>query len=311
MQSIHPDAVRFIKLGSGGKWEESCIQQENTIRLGYSSPFHQECLNGHWDKVGKFWLEHRKGKASTASNDLRQIQDFYQLDEKTLWITFYGRKLYWCFCDREVALHGSQDGSRVRRVRGKWSCKDINGNDLLADGIDGRITKVQAYRGTICKVERETELITKINGEKTPLALEAEENYLLLKKSVKDLMRELWWKDFELLTDLIFSRSGWQRISPLGKVEKDIDMVMVMPVTEKMACVQVKSQANIGMLKDLIREFKNMSQYSEFFFVVHTSDESLKMLHEPKKGIYVLDLDLLAELVINTGLVKWLINRRG
>ena len=43
-----------------------------------------------------------------------------------------------------------------------------------------------------------------------------------LKEKVENLIQGLWWNDFELLVDLIFAKSGWQRVSVLGKTE-DVD----------------------------------------------------------------------------------------
>jgi hypothetical protein len=91
--TISPQEIRFIKLGEGGEWESSCIR-DNTIRLGYHSPHHQDCLIGKWEKVRKYWLKIRKGNEGSASRDMKQIRDFYELSENDIWITFYERKLY-------------------------------------------------------------------------------------------------------------------------------------------------------------------------------------------------------------------------
>lgn len=233
MSKIEPKTIRFIKLGAGGFWEKDCIETSNTIRLGYEagSEIHQECLNDQWDNCHAYWGKH----SGTATNHVRQIKDFYQLDENTLWITFYGRKLYWAFCSSEVIEEN--DGSRTRKVisnNGKWSCYDINGkHELLVDNLDGRITKVQAYRGTICSVELEEYLIRRINGEVIPEVEEAKEAFSNLINKVENLIKGLWWQDFELLTDLVFSKLGWQRYSVLGKTEKGIDLDLYSPSTQK------------------------------------------------------------------------------
>jgi hypothetical protein len=88
MDPIKPQHVRFINLGEGGKWAASCIK-EGTIRLGYESPLNQECLEEKWELVNQHWLKIRKGNKSTAANDLRQIRDFYELEENDAWITFF------------------------------------------------------------------------------------------------------------------------------------------------------------------------------------------------------------------------------
>src|SRR5437899_4279747 len=112
-----PTDVRFIKLGRGGKWERSSIEEEQVIRLGYTSNLHDESLAGNWKSLTKHWLNKRKGNTSTATSDVRQIRDFYERPETTLWFTFYARQLWWCFAKKQVQL--LEDGSRVRAVKGE------------------------------------------------------------------------------------------------------------------------------------------------------------------------------------------------
>ena len=76
MTQIAPEKIRFIKLGEGGEWEQSCIH-EGTIRLGYHSPHHQDSLDGNWNAVRQFWLNIRKGNEGAATRDINQIRDFY------------------------------------------------------------------------------------------------------------------------------------------------------------------------------------------------------------------------------------------
>jgi hypothetical protein len=91
----------FIKLGKGGRWEKSCIEN-GTIRLGFHKPsaLHSECLNGEWSKVYDYWIEQgkSKGKATEIKN---QIKAFYESDEETLWITFFKRRMHWCFAEKK------------------------------------------------------------------------------------------------------------------------------------------------------------------------------------------------------------------
>ena len=80
--------IRYIKLGEGGCWEEDCIRQ-GTLRLGYESPHHMDALEGNWDAVREFWLQHYNGHQATATSAVRQIRDFYEAPEQDLWVTFY------------------------------------------------------------------------------------------------------------------------------------------------------------------------------------------------------------------------------
>lgn len=302
--------IRYIKLGDGGKWESSCIEEDQTIRLGYESPYHKESLAGDWDAVHAFWLSRRNGKKGSATKDLNQIRDFYELEETDLWITFYKRKLYWCHAHKEV-YELSPGGTRVRKVIGSWSCKDKNGDVLAIENLDGKITKVQGYRGTICGVELPDYLIRKINGELQPEVESTKESLVVLKQNVESLIRGLWWNDFELLVDLIFSQSGWQRISVLGKTEKDIDLDLFSPVTQKRAFVQVKSTTNAAQIQSYQEIFSQHDQYDEMYFVFHTFSGSIKGLDVRDPRVSVWDISRVADLVINAGLIGWLLAKRA
>lgn len=307
MNKLVPEKVRYIKLGEGGNWEKWCLEND-AIRLGYESPYHDESMNGEWEIVRNYWLAARKSNEGAATRDLNQIRDFYELTEDDLWITFHQRKLYWCKASNTVEK--LEDGSRVRKTIGGWSCKSLKGQVLTIENIDGRVTKVQGFRGTICGVDLKDYLINKINGYALPEVETAKQQLGALKNSIKDLIKGLWWNDFELLVDLIFSSSGWQRISVLGKTEKDIDLDLFSPVTQKRAFVQIKSSSNAETFKKYIKIFSEYEQYDEMYFVVHTAVDELKSISNGEINIHLMDLDRIADLVINAGLVNWLITKR-
>lgn len=295
----------FIKLGSKGHWEEDCIEKSNTIRLGFNNPFHNECIEGKWKIVEKYWNKKKKNKGKAAET-INQIKSFYESPEDTLWITFYKRKLYWCFAKSKLSI--LEDGSRIREVKGKWSSKDINGSQLYIENLNGKLSKVQGFRGTICNVKEFDYLINKLNNVLLPDINEAEIALSNLKDKIKPLIQSLSWKDFELLVDLIFSASGWQRISVLGKTEKNIDIEVVSPVNNKKAFVQVKSQSTLKEFDDYKKEYLKMKQYDEMYYVVHTPDQKLENIKK-QKNIEVITLNKITDLVINAGLIGWLIKK--
>lgn len=98
-------------------------------------------------------------------------------------------------------------------------------------------------------------VIARINSEASPKVLEAERAKALLLSSLPDLIRSLPWDEFELLVELIFARSGWQRISRTGGTQKTIDMELLLPTTKERAFVQVKSQATQRDFAEYIDEF--------------------------------------------------------
>lgn len=300
--------IRYIKLGHGGCWEKSCIEEDGTIRLGYESPFHKECAEGNWGKVREFWLEKRSGSETAASNDVSQIKDFYELSEDDIWITFYKRKMYWC--RSEAVVKELDDGTRVRKAINGWSCTDVKGALLSIENIDGRITKVQGFRGTICGVGMPEYLLRKIGGETQPDVLNAKASLQNLERDVEALIKGLWWKDFELLVELIFSRAGWQRMSVVGKTEKEIDLDVMLPVSNRRAFVQVKSQTTPAEIKSCYEAYLTYGQYNEMYMVFHSLQGELTQVDIEAESLHLWDCSKLASLVVRSGLTEWLIAKR-
>ena len=304
---FEPTEVRYIKLGRGGKWEDRCLNHDQTVMLGYNSPHHTNAIGGEWEKVHDYWLKQKNGKAGVATSCVNQIKDFYTLPETALWVTFHARHLYWCFADAHVEeLPG---GERVRKAIGGWRRESLakEPKPLRIENLDGRVTKVQGYWGTICSVELEDYLIRKIRGEDQPDVQAAAQAHDQLKGCLASLIEGLWWKDFELLVDLVFAQAGWQRVSVLGKSEKDLDLDLLAPVTRKRAFVQVKSSATLATLEESVAAFRSTSGFDEMYFVVHTADSALR--DHASTGVTVIDLPELAALVLSAGLVDWLITR--
>lgn len=297
--------IRYIKLGERGCWEKSCIEEDNTIRFGYVGK-HEECLQGKWDVVKEYWLSNRSDLGA-ATRDVNQTKDFYELSENDIWVTFYQRKMYWCRAHKQVIE--LEDGTRIRKVIGRWSCNDIKGNGLTIENIDGRVTQVQGFRGTVCSINLPDYVLRKINGEIQPEVEEAQKNLLSLKISLAELINGLWWKDFELLLDLIFAKSGWQRVSVLGKTEKDIDLDLYSPITNRKAFVQIKSSTNIAEIKSCVEAYKAHGQYNEMYMAFHTCTGDIQQV-EIDSSVNLLDVSKISELVIHTGLINWLITKR-
>ena len=303
---IAASQVRFIKLGKGGAWEKQCIEGSvPSVRFGFDNPHHADCLRRKWLIVEQYWRQHKP--AAEATKIVNQIKDFYALGSDALWITFYKRKLYWCFADPTVT-EITPGGSRVRNVIGSWSCASSAGDTLFSDSLSGRLTKIQGFRGTICKVQEQKYLLDRLNGLVPRDVQRAASNLEGLKTSTAPLIQRLHWKDFELLVDLILSRAGWQRLSPLGKTEKSIDLECLLPVTGQRAFVQVKSSANLQELQSSIAKYHDMDQYQEMLFVVHTAEPDLKECAKAEE-ITFFGLEEIASLVVDSGLTQWLIQK--
>lgn len=306
MTKIVADKVLFIKLGEGGKYETDCIEKSNTLRIGYRKVDHQLCVSGEWDKVHDYFTTEENSRTFVATSHTNQIKQFYEEGNKTLWITFYANKLWWCFS--EPIIVQMADKTKIRPVIGKWSDKDINNNVLLAGGISGKLLKTQGFRGTICRVPEEKYTLTKINCEQLKEVIEVEQALFNLKTKLVLLIQNLQWKDFETLVDLIFRQAGWQRVGATGKTQKTLDLELFAPVTGERCIVQIKAQSNLIEFLGYQEQFAKMNDYDKFFYVVHTAKGKLeKYENETETKLYL--VDKVAELTLSAGLTEWVVKK--
>jgi len=304
MKVIKPKNAYFIKLGSGGQWERSCIEIDQTIRLGFNKTDHKACLAGKWDKVRDDELKNgrAKGKATEITNEIRR---FYEEDEETLWITFYANRMWWCFADKVVKK--LPDGSKTREVIGQWIDTDIHGRPLSFETISGKLLQVRGFRGTNCSVDLHY-VMNKINGITSPEVARSMDCLDSFRVSLIPLIQNLTWKDFELLVDLLFSNAGWQRISVLGKTEKNIDLDLRSPVTGERVMVQIKAASDKKEFEFYCQEFSRMKDFKAFFYVVHTPKKSLTHAKAPARTQLIFG-EHLVKMVIDGGLSGWLIEK--
>jgi len=306
MKKIKPKKILFIKLGRHGKFEKDCLEKSQTIRLGYREVDHKLCVKGDWKSVRNFYLDKRHTKNSVASSHTNQIKQFYEEGEDTLWITFYANKFWWCFAKKKIKL--LPDKAKIRKVIGKWCDKDINGNILSTDNLSGKLLKTQGFRGTICSVPEAAYALAKINAEQLPEVTKVKDALSDLQLKLEDLIKNLQWKDFEILIDLIFRQAGWQRVGTTGKTQKTLDLDLLAPVTGERAIVQVKAESDLKKFEHYKKEFKNMSGYDKFFYIVHTPKGNLKNLKKDSE-IELLFIEKITKLTIDSGLINWVIKK--
>jgi hypothetical protein len=149
--------------------------------------------------------------------------------------------------------------------------------------------------------------VDRINGKKPPEVARAIEARDRVNRSVVDLMRMLGPKDFELLVDLVFSTSGWRRLGVVGGTEKTTDIALELPSTRERAFVQVKSHTDSAELADYVSQMKGFDERVRMFYVYH-SWRSGKPETDSNRVVLV-GPDRLAEMVLDAGLVNWLIRK--
>lgn len=299
MAKIQAKAAYFIKLGVGGDWEKECFA-DGSIRFGYLETPHELCLSGDWKAVWDLWFSKRPN-GGTATRDVKQIRAFYESGEDTIFITFADGMLHWCRPSGPVEQPNDQ--TRKRGTVGGWSSRSVGGKPLTKDRLSGRLLVVEGFRGTICQVSAFDYLMRKLNDELLPEVAAAEEAELALIEAIVHMMRLLTWKDFELLVDLVFSTSGWRRVSAIGSTQKTIDLELVLPTTSERAFVQVKSRADDASLRDYMQRLEAAAIYDRMFFVWHTGEISVQ---EDVRGVTMIGPQALGRMVLDAGLSSWL-----
>ena len=266
--------VRFIKLGRKSMWWP-LARDTSTLRLGFRQFDFQLCRDGKWQEAEKAYavlgLRTRQADVTRAVN---QVRDFFELPETTLWCTIEDGDVWWCFAKAEVInLYDGDDeaeqlnGARMRRVIDRWRNTDITGKRLRLDSMTTKITKVASFQETIAKPGGAPDLLRRIRGILSDTHTLTASTLDALVIALGDLLDQLHQDDFELLVELIFSSSGWKRISAVGGIQKTWDLAMTLPTTGEHCFVQVKSQTNAKIFAALVEALDNAQGYSRMFFV--------------------------------------------
>lgn len=301
--------LRYIKLGPGGAWANQALEQGKVL-LGFREVEHETCDVGDWSAVGA-QLEAAGRTPSGASQGVRELRDFYELDANCLWITFANGHLYWAFAEAEITPLGSDGTDGPRRVRntlGGWQRQDVTGAPLPMHSLSSALTRVSGYRMTICNVDRHDYALRRIRGEVDPILLDARKVQADLEDITGRMIANLDWRDFEVLVDLVFARSGWQRQSAVGRGEVDVDLLLTHPTTDETAWVQVKSRANQSVLDDYLERFHRDGSCDRFFFVCHSAPD---LVLPKSRELYLWTNDKLARIAVNAGLFEWVARRVG
>jgi hypothetical protein len=307
---IAPAAVRYIKLGRANAWFRDAIEK-GRMTFGHRDVPHEVGLALDRDAIVQIYREQGRD-AGQASSFAREVLDFYGLGVECLWVTFGNGAMWWGFADPHVQMLEWQDEqpSRYRNMNGGWSSVDLAGQPLTFSNLSTRLTQVSAYRQTLCAVREEAALVRRINGIEEPLVLEARAAQDRLVDIATLMVRNLHWRDFEVLCDLIFARSGWQRIAELGGLQKDTDLVLQQGSTGERAFVQVKSSSDQAELSQYVTNFEADPAFARMFYVCHSPRNELR-LDPAQKPVHVWTGRTTAQQAIAAGLFDWLVQKAG
>jgi len=142
----------YIKLGESGCFEKDSIDS-NKIRFRWKDIPIDLIKNNDWVKINKLIADdfQARGKKNGAKNDYNALKNICTADDKTVFITFYSGKMYWC-TPKENTLY--EDGkSKYIETKIAWSSENIQKTRTFElDKISGRLTKYQRFMATTCSV---------------------------------------------------------------------------------------------------------------------------------------------------------------
>lgn len=306
---VEAEQVRYIKLGPKGRWAEAALSR-NELHFGYGKVTHDLAMDADVAKIQAALVAHGRD-IQAATRDAREVIDFYHLGADCLWITFARDHLWWTFADPEVVWLNEDlrtAGERMRKSIGGWSNTDLNGVPLRIDNLSTRLTKVAGYRRTICNVEARDYLLRRLNGVEEPIVAKSTMARNELINALSESIAALHWKDFETLIDIVFARSGWNRVSALGGSQKTVDMELEQATTNELAAVQVKSIASQKTLDEYVNRIDDTERFDRFFFICHSPKGELSIPSE-RRDIHVWAGRDLAATILKMGLHDWVIEK--
>jgi hypothetical protein len=290
-------------LGRGGKWEEDSIETSK-LRLGWREQSIEDINAGHWKRIEEQLRAKDQGKRVAATtSDLHALKIIAASCNEDIWITFHKAKLWWTHLAPGIVEQ--DDISKFRRTSTPWCDRAANGRLLVASELPGKISLIQGFRATVCRVKYADLLKRTLNGIRSPIATEIQNHRMTLINDLTNAIKELHWKDFETLVDLVFRAAGWIRVSVLGQHEKAYDLLLREPITGNRYVVQVKSKAGLRELQSTIASF-SPKDFLRVFFAVHSPSDDLLNATNIPHHIEIISPYRLGELAMDAGLVGWL-----
>jgi len=305
-----PSSVRYVKNGRRSRWWHAA-QANGQIHLGWKSIPNEILLKADFSAIEQV-LKVQYGSRPGATQDCNALRDLLDAPSQHLWVTFEDGFLWWCTVHDGITANPNgetvEEGHFWLKCDRHWSNTSVNGKLLAMSDLLGTITATAGFRATVCTPRGWHSILRLIKDETDEDARKAAELRHEYELAVNNVVKRLPPKDFEHLIDLILARTGWDRISNLGKTQEGIDLEAENPTAAEIAFVQVKSTANQKVLDDYVERFsKRRERYARMIFAVHSPSGKLTV----PSGIPVQlwTGERVSELVVRLGLGKWVESR--
>ncbi len=309
MADALPDSVRYVKNGAGGKWWNAA-KVNSQIHAGWND-VPDELLRAH-DLVAIKRLI-RSDEYGGTTQDFNALRALLDNPSQHVWVTFQDGCMWWCTVTDQVDINpqgeSEERGHFWLTCATPWSDRSIGGvRHLVRAELPGNVAMLESFRATVCEPSASKEILRIIRNKEDADVATANLARATYVDAVAKLVARLGDKDFEVLVDLILSRTGWARLGKLGGVTEGVDIEVENVSADEIAFVQIKSSASQAVLDDYAARFTNRrDRYHRMIFAVHSPDESLT----PPGGlpVQVWTGKKISELVVKLGLGDWVSKR--
>lgn len=302
-----PNSVRYVKNGKGGRWWKAA-RENRELHVGWSDIPSDLLSSPDLPRIEAL-IRASFGPRKGATQDFNALCDLLRDASERVWVTFEDGYLWWCTV-KEGATVNPEGQSSARghfwlACDGPWSNRTIHGKLLSFSDLPGTVTTTAGFQGTVCTPTGGAQILRIIRDEIDPDATAASDARRTYERAVLRLITRLSWKDFEQLIDLILARTGWTRISTLGKTREGIDTEAENLTAGEIAFVQVKSSATQEVFDDYVERFTERRDfYARMIFAVHSPKGSLKLPDE-LPAVQLWTGEQIAQRVVRLGLGEW------
>ena len=305
-----PKTVRYVKNGEGGQWWTTA-KNSNQVHLGWRNVPHNLLQAVDLPAIETI-IQAAYGKQRGATQDFNALRAVLEHPGQHLWVTFQDGCMWWCTVRDGIKFN--PDGENKDRGHFwltcdlPWSNHSVGGEQLATANLPGIVTTTAGFQATICEPTGWREILRIIRDEPDSDAVKAAEARKAYEGAVATLVQRLRPHDFELLIDLILSRTGWVRLEKVGGVTEGIDIAAENAAADEIAFVQRKSTAGQNVLNEYVSIFgEQRERYQRMIFAVHTPRGTLT----PPNGqpVQVWTGERIAQLVVRLGLGEWVAKR--
>jgi len=304
--AVLPVSVRYVKNGAAGRWWRAA-KADRQVHIGWSNIPATDIVAPDYLAIEKRLKEYW-GDRQGCTQDINQLHCLIDAPSRHVWITFEDGCMWWCTVRDGIV--GNPDGESKDRGHAwlacdrPWSNKSIGGRLLAIADLPGTVTTVAGFKGTVCQPKAWEAILRILNDDADADAMEASHARAGYERAIEKVVRRLSPKDFEQLIDLILVRSGWARISTLGKTREGVDLEVQNLAANEIAFVQVKSAATQAVLDDYISRFQERrGLYSRMIFAVHSPSSNLTLPSD--LPIQLWTGNMLSRLTVRLGLGEW------